>query len=84
MHNASMRTSLEFPPALLLQLKAIAAQQNCSFRQVVVDTIERGLQVPMAYPANGGGLPSVSLGAPMALSAQQLKSGDLNAYVPVL
>ena len=84
MHNSSMRTSLEFPPALLAQLKALAAQQNCSFRQVVVDTIERGLHAHVAYPANASGLPSVSLGAPMALSAKQLKSGDLNAYVPVL
>ncbi len=84
MHNAKMRTSLEFPPALLLQLKALAAQQNCSFRQVVVSTLERGLQAPMAYPAKAFGLPSVSLGAPMALSAQQLRSGDLNAYLPVL
>jgi hypothetical protein len=79
-----MRTSLEFPPALLLALKALAAQQNCSLRQVVLDTLERGLQAPLAYPAKTVGLPSVRLGAPMALSAQQLKSGDLHAYVPVL
>lgn len=76
-----MRTSLEFPPALLDQLKVLAAQQNCSFRQAVVEAIERGLQVPVGSAAKGLALPSVRLGAPMALNAQQLQ-GDVSAFLP--
>ncbi len=78
-----MRTSLELPPALLLQLKVLAAQQNSSLRQTVMDTLERGLLAPVPGAGQSLALPSVRLGSPMALNAQQL-SGDLSAYVPRL
>ena len=84
-HNYQiMRTSLEFPPEQLARLKVLAALHNGSLRQTVMGAIERGLRVPVGSSATGMELPSVSLGAPMALTAQQLKSGELSAYLPKL
>ena len=79
-----VRTSLEFPPEQLARLKVLAALQNRSLRQTVMQAIERGLRLPVSSSATGTELPSVSLGAPMALTAQQLTSGELSAYLPKL
>lgn len=74
-----MRTSLEFPDPLFRHLKTRAAQDGTSFRELVLTLIERGLtsELPAAKRSSTG-LPSVSLGAPMALAAQELSNARLS------
>ena len=80
-----MRTSLEFPDLLFRHLKTRAAQDGTSFRQLVLTLIERGLVadtkaagLPEASRSN---LPSLSLGAPMALGAQDLSNARLSEFL---
>lgn len=74
-----MRTSLEFPDPLFRHLKTRAAQDGTSFRELVLTLIERGLTSELpAAKRSATGLPSVSLGAPMALAAQELSNARLS------
>ena len=74
-----MRTSVEFPDPLFRHLKTRAAQDGTSFRELVLTLIDRGLMVdPSAANRSTVGLPSVSLGAPMALAAQELSNARLS------
>ena len=74
-----MRTSLEFPDPLFRHLKTRAAQDGTSFRELVLTLIERGLvgELP-ATKRSATSLPSLSLGAPMALTAQELSNTHLS------
>jgi len=49
---AAMRTTLDLPEALLRQLKAQAALEGTSLKQLVLTLVERGLQSPAASPAS--------------------------------
>jgi len=74
-----MRTSLDLPDPLFRHLKARAAMEGSSLRDLVVSVIERGLAAPDVAPQASAptGLPSVSLGKPMALAAGQLSNARL-------
>lgn len=74
-----MRTSLDFPDPLFRHLKARAALEGTSFRDLVLNLIEQGLNVPprVADPVPAE-LPSLSLGAPMALAAGDLSNARLS------
>jgi hypothetical protein len=73
-----MRTSLDFPDALYRHLKARAAVEGTSLRDLVVSLIERGLDAPGApVGRQPPALPSVRLGAPLALASQELSNARL-------
>jgi hypothetical protein len=79
-NNANMRTSLDFPDPMFRHLKARAAMEGLSLRDLVLGLIERGMGV-QAAPAGVVDLPSVSLGAPMLLQNRQLSNADLYALL---
>ncbi len=78
--NANMRTSLDFPDPMFRHLKARAAMEGVSLRDLVLGLITRGMGV-QAAPAGPVNLPSVSLGAPMALATSQLSNANLFALL---
>ncbi len=82
MHKyAFMRTTLELPDPLFKHLKARAALEGSSLRDLVVRLVERGLQAPeVAQPAPAA-LPSISLGSPMLLVAGKLSNASLSALL---
>ena len=45
-----MRTTLDLPDPLLRQLKSRAALEGTTLKQLVLETIERGLDVPPGSP----------------------------------
>ena len=69
-----MRTSLDFPDHLFRHLKARAALEGTTLRDLVLSLIERGLNAPPHVAE----LPSLSLGAPMALAAGELSNARLS------
>ena len=73
-----MRIPFDLPEHLFLRLKARAALEGRTLHDLVIDLVERGL---MAAPRQRDGakddLPSISLGAPMALSARELSNATL-------
>jgi plasmid stability protein len=77
-----MRTSLDLPDPLFRHLKARAALEGRSLRELVVSLLERGLAAPAPLQADEGTMPSsapsVRLGAPMALAAAQLSNAALS------
>jgi hypothetical protein len=74
-----MRTSLDFPDPLFRHLKARAALEGTSLRDLVLSLIERGLDAPPRAAAPGpAALPSLSLGAPMALAAGELSNARVS------
>jgi hypothetical protein len=76
-----MRTSLDIPDTLFRHLKARAALEGSSLRDLVLSLIERGLRVPeqpASLPSVPPDLPSVSLGAPLALAAGELTNARLS------
>jgi hypothetical protein len=77
---ADMRTSIDFPDPLFRHLKTCAALQGSSLRDVVLALIERGLAAPVDSPI-AASLPSIRLGAPMALGADQLSNAQLSALL---
>jgi hypothetical protein len=80
--NANMRTSIDFPDPMFRHLKTRAAMEGTSLRDLVLALIERGMTVPtavLAPPASS--LPSVRLGAPMALAAATLSNANLSALL---
>lgn len=77
-----MRTSVDLPDPLFRHLKARAALEGRSLRELMVQLIERGLSAsaPRAM-ATAGELvdaPCVSLGAPLAIDASQLSNAALS------
>jgi hypothetical protein len=77
--NADMRTTLDFPDELFRHLKTRAAIEGTTLRELVMALVERGLDAPAepAAKASAARLPSVSLGAPMALRAKDLSNARL-------
>jgi plasmid stability protein len=77
-----MRTSLDLPDPLFRHLKARAALEGRSLRELVVQLLERGLSAPASGALSAAGAqadaPCVSLGAPLALRASQLSNAALS------
>ena len=75
-----MRTSLEVPDPLFRHLKARAALEGTSLRELVLSLIERGLALPepVAAAQPKPRLPSVRLGSPMAIQASELSNARLS------
>jgi hypothetical protein len=76
-----MRTTLDIPDALFRHLKARAALEGSSLRDLVVDLVCKGLQVPAIEEAVAAPLPSIKLGAPMALGTANLSNAHLSGYL---
>lgn len=75
-----MRTTLDLPDELMRHLKARAALEGRSLRDLVLELVERGLKAPAAPTApTPVGLPTVRLGRPMVLPAAVLNHADLSA-----
>ncbi len=77
-----MRTSLDLPDPLFRHLKARAALEGRSLRELVVSLLERGLTAPAPLPSSESpaptAAPSVRLGAPMALAADQFSNAAVS------
>lgn len=75
-----MRTTFDLPDELMRHLKARAALEGRSLRDLVLELVERGLKAPpvSAGPALAG-LPTVRLGHPLALPTKALNHADLSA-----
>jgi hypothetical protein len=76
-----MRTSIDFPDPMFRYLKARAAMEGTSLRDLVLGLIERGSAAPALPAPMSTGLPSVSLGAPVALSAARFSNANLSALL---
>jgi hypothetical protein len=76
-----MRTSIDFPDPLFRHLKTRAAVEGTSLRDLVLALIERGINVAATAPPATSSLPSVRLGAPMALEAAALSNAHLSALL---
>jgi plasmid stability protein len=75
-----MRTTLDLPDDLMRNLKARAALEGRSLRDLVLALVERGLQAPALAPApDAAALPTLRLGRPLALSSGALNHADLSA-----
>ncbi|MEN9984184.1 MAG: hypothetical protein RI918_2153 [Pseudomonadota bacterium] len=72
-----MRTTLELPDPLFKHLKARAALEGSTLRDLIIGLIERGMKV--AEPeAESNSLPSIRLNAPMALSTDKFTNAELS------
>lgn len=78
-----MRTSIDFPEPLFRHLKTRAVMEGTSLRDLVLALIERGLMAATTAPpaTTASSLPSVRLGAPMALDAAALSNANLSALL---
>ena len=77
-----MGTSIDFPDPVFRHLKTRAAMEGTSLRDLVLALIERGMTAPSAVPAPlGHSLPSVRLGAPMALGGAAWSNANLSALL---
>ena len=76
-----MRTTIDIPDALFRHLKARAALEGSSLRDLVVDLVSKGLQVPAIYEVAASPLPSIKLCGPMAISAANLSNAILSSYL---
>jgi hypothetical protein len=76
-----MRTTLELPDSLFKHLKTRAAMEGSTLRDLVVQLVERGLQAPVDSEAAPAALPSIRLGAPMALQAHEFSNANLSALL---
>lgn len=76
-----MRTSLDIPDSLFRHLKAKAALEGSTLRDLVLSLLQRGLNSSNTPPPvpTASALPSISLGAPMALGAEHLSNANLSA-----
>ena len=75
-----MRTTLDLPDELMRNLKARAALEGRSLRDLVLELVERGLKAPAAPTApTPAGLPTVRLGRPLVMPATGLNHADLSA-----
>ena len=74
-----MRTTFDLPDELMRHLKARAALEGRSLRDLVLELVERGLKAPPpAASVAPAGLPTVRLGRPLALPATALNHADLS------
>lgn len=74
-----MRTTFDLPDELMRHLKARAALEGRSLRDLVLELVERGLKAPPTPVAPvSAGLPTVRLGRPLALPIQALNHADLS------
>lgn len=76
-----MRTTLELPDSLFKHLKTRAAMEGSTLRDLVVQLVERGLQAPVTAESAPAALPSIRLGAPMALQAHEFSNANLSAML---
>ncbi len=81
--NADMRTSLDIPDPLFRHLKARAAMEGITLRALMLSLVARGMNttadsVPSTTRVE---LPSVQLGAPMALRGDSLSNASLSALL---
>jgi hypothetical protein len=76
-----MRTTLELPDSLFKHLKTRAAMEGSTLRDLVVQLVERGLQTSVAFESAPAALPSIRLGAPMALEAHEFSNANLSAML---
>jgi hypothetical protein len=76
-----MRTTLELPDSLFKHLKTRAAMEGSTLRDLVVQLVERGLQAPASSETAPAALPSIRLGAPMALQAHEFSNANLSAML---
>lgn len=76
-----MRTSLDIPDPLFRHLKAKAALEGSTLRDLVLKLVQRGLNSSNTIPSEvtASSLPSISLGAPMVLDAEHLSNANLSA-----
>ena len=75
-----MRTTFDLPDELMRHLKARAALEGRSLRDLVLELVERGLKAPAASAASAPmDLPTVRLGRPLALAHKALNHADLSA-----
>jgi plasmid stability protein len=76
-----MRTTFDLPDELMRHLKARAALEGRSLRDLVLELVERGLKAPpvSAAAAPPAGLPTVRLGRSLGLPTQALNHADLSA-----
>lgn len=73
-----MRTTLELPDDLMRHLKARAALEGRSLRDLMLELLNRGLQAPGGVTPSAP-LPLVRLGGPLGLPASVLNHADLSA-----
>jgi hypothetical protein len=76
-----MRTTLDIPDPLFRHLKARAAMQGSTLRDLIVGLVEKGLQMPAIADVPPARLPSIKLGAALALNATQLSNSQLSDYL---
>lgn len=75
-----MRTTFDLPDELMRHLKARAALEGRSLRDLVLELVERGLKAPPASAAPAPmDLPMVRLGRPLVLPVKALNHADLSA-----
>jgi len=75
-----MRTTLDLPDDLMRNLKARAALEGRSLRDLVLMLVERGLHAPALAPApDAVDLPTLRLGRPMTLRPGAFNHADLSA-----
>jgi len=75
-----MRTTFDLPDELMRHLKARAALEGRSLRDLVLELVERGLKAPSVSAASApAALPTVRLGRPLALPKRALNHADLSA-----
>ena len=77
--NASMRTSLDLPDALFKHLKARAALEGRTLRDLVIELVERGLNTRQVVDPQQRFMsrPLVGNAAPMALPSDKFSNADL-------
>ncbi len=75
-----MRTTFDLPDELMRHLKARAALEGRSLRDLTLELIERGMRAPAvaAQPATSAALPTVRLGRPMLLPENGLSNAGLS------
>ena len=75
-----MRTTFDLPDDLMRHLKARAALEGRSLRDLVLELVERGLKAPSLLTTKHApaGLPTVRLGRPLALPLTALNHADLS------
>ena len=75
-----MRTTLDLPDDLMRHLKARAALEGRSLRDLTLDVIERGLRAPVPQGAAVApvALPTIRLGSPMGLPQKALSNAALS------
>jgi hypothetical protein len=72
-----MRTTLELPDSLFKHLKARAALEGSTLRDLIVGLIEKGMKAAETE-AETTPLPSIRLNTPMALSADKFTNAELS------